>query len=64
MGSIDARSLAESMVRMYGKTTALAVASRYAAASSATNDIDGRERWSSVVSLIAELIEEKKQQGT
>jgi hypothetical protein len=60
MNSNEARDLANSMVRMYGATTAFNLASRYAHECTDNGDTSGYDRWAAAAALIGEAIEQQK----
>jgi hypothetical protein len=53
----EARQLAESMARMYGKKQAYALADRYARDCTANGDHQGHEKWAMAAALVGELID-------
>ena len=57
MSSSEDRELADSMIRLYGKTKAFSLAGRYAADCTANNDDKGHVKWAAAAARIAELIE-------
>jgi hypothetical protein len=59
MTSIEARDLANSMVRMYGATAAFNLASRYAHECTDNGDTSGHNRWAAVAAVIGEAIEQR-----
>jgi hypothetical protein len=63
MSSSDDRVLADSMIRLYGKSKAFTLASRYAADCTANNDDKGHSKWAAAAAKIAELIELEEQLG-
>jgi hypothetical protein len=52
----EARALAESIIRLYGKEHALGEALRLVADFEARDDATGQKKWTDVASWIAELI--------
>lgn len=57
MESTEDRELADSMIRLYGKTKAFSLAGRYAAECTANSDDKGHIKWAGTAARIAELIE-------
>jgi hypothetical protein len=63
MDSIDAKDLAASMVRHYGKAYAFKLADRYATECSANSDSSGHGSWAAAAAAIGELIELERRFG-
>jgi hypothetical protein len=57
MDSTDAKDLAASMVRHYGKAYAFKLADRYASECSSNGDSSGHNNWAAAAAVIGELIE-------
>jgi len=57
MDSTNAKDLAASMIRMYGKATAFSLADRYATECSTNGDSSGHSSWAAAAAVIGELLE-------
>jgi hypothetical protein len=57
MSSADPRDLAFSMIVLYGKKRAFALADRYASDCSLNADLHGHSRWALASAVIGDLIE-------
>jgi hypothetical protein len=57
MATTEPHELASSMMRMYGKSKALALADRYARDCTDHSDYDGHDRWASTTAVIGMVIE-------
>jgi hypothetical protein len=63
MDSTNAKDLAASMMRMYGKAAAFTLADRYAAECTANGDSHGHGSWATAAAVIGELIELERKFG-
>ena len=63
MPPIDATTLAESMVRMYGLATAFKLADHYGRECTESGDSAGHSQWAGVAHMLGERIETEKKFG-
>jgi len=54
--STDGKAVAEALVRLYGRKRALTMAGQYSAASAASGDVIGQNKWACAAAWIAELV--------